>query len=182
MKDFLSLAKARKTTYEFSSKPIPVPTLKKILEAGRWAPSPLNSQPWEFIVIKDKNEIKQSIKASYFGIFHTLPSVIIAISLIREKSSSAAHRGMLKGKLGHDESMMAVSLPVLMMALEADDMGIGACILSLDESKLMKRLGAGKGRRVPIAVGLGYPEKGSDSAGTTHKRKPLSELVRGMRL
>lgn len=33
----------------FTAEEIPVETLKTILEAGRWAPSSYNSQPWRFI-------------------------------------------------------------------------------------------------------------------------------------
>jgi nitroreductase len=36
-------------------RPVPEELLQKILEAGRWAPSAGNSQPWEFVVIRDPN-------------------------------------------------------------------------------------------------------------------------------
>ena len=48
-KDFLSLSKSRRTTYEFSDKSVKDKDLNKILEAARWAPSCANSQPWKFI-------------------------------------------------------------------------------------------------------------------------------------
>ena len=34
-------------------KPVPDEVIEKILEAARWAPSAGNSQPWEFLVIRD---------------------------------------------------------------------------------------------------------------------------------
>lgn len=34
-------------------KPVPDELIGQILEAGRWAPSAGNSQPWEFVVIRD---------------------------------------------------------------------------------------------------------------------------------
>jgi predicted oxidoreductase (fatty acid repression mutant protein) len=34
-------------------KPVPDELIEKILEAARWAPSAGNSQPWEFLVIRD---------------------------------------------------------------------------------------------------------------------------------
>ena len=34
----------------FSGEALPLPTLQRILEAGRWAPSCFNEQPWRFIV------------------------------------------------------------------------------------------------------------------------------------
>ena len=45
---------------KYKSQPIPDATLRKILEAGRRAPSWCNVQPWHFIVIEDAN-IKQKL-------------------------------------------------------------------------------------------------------------------------
>jgi len=45
---------------KYKSQPIPDETLRKILEAGRRAPSWCNVQPWHFIVIEDPG-IKQKL-------------------------------------------------------------------------------------------------------------------------
>lgn len=47
-------------TRKYKSQPIPDDTLRKILEAGRRAPSWCNVQPWHFIVIEDTT-IKQKL-------------------------------------------------------------------------------------------------------------------------
>jgi len=41
-------------------KPVPDELIEKILEPARWAPSAGNSQPWEFLVIRDP-EIREKI-------------------------------------------------------------------------------------------------------------------------
>jgi nitroreductase len=51
---FLELARSRRSIRRFRSEPVPDDYVDKIIEAARWAPSGFNSQPWEFIVIKDK--------------------------------------------------------------------------------------------------------------------------------
>ena len=51
---FLELAKNRRSIRRFKPDPIPDEYVDKIIEAARWAPSGFNSQPWEFVVIKDK--------------------------------------------------------------------------------------------------------------------------------
>jgi nitroreductase len=51
---FLELAKNRRSIRRFRPDPIPDEYVDKIIEAARWAPSGFNSQPWEFVVIKDK--------------------------------------------------------------------------------------------------------------------------------
>ncbi len=57
---FFELVKKRRSIRRFKPDPIPDEYIDKIIEAARWAPSGANSQPWEFIVIKDK-ETKEKI-------------------------------------------------------------------------------------------------------------------------
>jgi len=51
---FLELVKRRRTIRRYKSDPVPDEYIDKIIEAARWAPSGYNSQPWEFVVVKDK--------------------------------------------------------------------------------------------------------------------------------
>lgn len=62
--NFLKLLKKRTSVRRFKPDPIPDGHIEKILEAARWAMSGANSQPWEFIVIKDP-KIKAEIEKSY---------------------------------------------------------------------------------------------------------------------
>jgi nitroreductase len=50
----------RRSIYQFKPEAIPDEKITAIIEAGRWAPSYANSQPWEFITVKD-NKLKQEI-------------------------------------------------------------------------------------------------------------------------
>jgi len=54
--------KGRRSCRDFLPDAIPEESIEKILEAAIWAPSPLNSQPWEFIVITN-----QTIKERVFA-------------------------------------------------------------------------------------------------------------------
>ncbi|TFF89176.1 MAG: nitroreductase family protein [Promethearchaeota archaeon] len=57
--DFEKLVKFRRSSrWLFIDKEIPNSDIKKILDAARFAPTPHNSQPFEIIVIKDKDVIK----------------------------------------------------------------------------------------------------------------------------
>jgi nitroreductase len=44
--------------------PVPDEYVEKILEAGRWAMSGANSQPWEFLVVRDP-EVKRALAEAY---------------------------------------------------------------------------------------------------------------------
>jgi nitroreductase len=57
---FLELAKTRRSIRRFKPDPIPDKYVDKIIEAARWAPSGFNLQPWEFVVVKEK-ELKDNI-------------------------------------------------------------------------------------------------------------------------
>ena len=60
--DVLTAIQSRRSCRRFLPDPVPEETVEKILEAGTWAPSPLNLQPWEFIIITSQ-EVKNSIFA-----------------------------------------------------------------------------------------------------------------------
>ena len=52
--EFLDLVRKRRSIRRLKSDPIPDEWVEKILESARWAMSGANGQPWEFIVVKDK--------------------------------------------------------------------------------------------------------------------------------
>ena len=57
----------RRSIFRFTPEGVPEEKITSILEAGRWAPSYANSQPWEFIVVRDsklKEEIVEIAKAT----------------------------------------------------------------------------------------------------------------------
>ncbi len=62
--DFFEVVRRRRSIRKFRPDPIPDEYIEKILEAGRWACSGANAQPWEFIVVKDK-ETKDKIVEFY---------------------------------------------------------------------------------------------------------------------
>jgi nitroreductase len=55
----LEAIKDRRSATRFESTRVEDDKLDAILEAGRWAPSWLNRQPWSFIVIKDRSTRQQ---------------------------------------------------------------------------------------------------------------------------
>ena len=73
--------KNRRSIRKYQEKDIPDEIIDKILEAGRWAPSGFNYQPWKFAVIKDK-ELKAKLGelTKYKENFNQAP-VLIAIFL-----------------------------------------------------------------------------------------------------
>jgi len=59
----LALVRQRRSCRRFSDRAIPDGHLEKILEAARWAMSGANSQPWEFIVVRQPERIAALYRA-----------------------------------------------------------------------------------------------------------------------
>ncbi|MDR0629155.1 MAG: nitroreductase family protein, partial [Treponema sp.] len=49
--DFLDLCLRRQSCRNFSDKPVEHDKLVKCVDAGHYAPSACNSQPWSFVVV-----------------------------------------------------------------------------------------------------------------------------------
>jgi nitroreductase len=62
--EFLDLVHKRRSIRVLKPDPIPEGYVEKIIEAARWAMSGANSQPWEFIVVTDK-ETKYKLAATH---------------------------------------------------------------------------------------------------------------------
>ena len=50
----LELVKKRRSVRRFKPDPIPDEYFDKIIEVARQAPSGFNTQPWEFVIVKDE--------------------------------------------------------------------------------------------------------------------------------
>ena len=64
----LSLVQQRRSIHRFKPDPIPDEYIEKILEVARWAPSGLNMQPWEFIVVKSRSSKVKNRSSSSMSI------------------------------------------------------------------------------------------------------------------
>lgn len=76
----------RRSVREFTDKTVSNGDINIILNAGRWAPSGLNNQPWRFIVIRNRETIQELSKCTnYSGIVAGAP-LLIATFLDTETS------------------------------------------------------------------------------------------------
>lgn len=51
--------KTRRSVREYLDTPLPEETIRKIIDAGRYAPTGLNLQPWRFIVVQNKGMLRK---------------------------------------------------------------------------------------------------------------------------
>jgi len=62
----------RRSVRNYKERPVPEPLIRRVLEAGRYAPSAGNCQPWKFIVVTDKaliDEMDQAIVGGMSGMY-----------------------------------------------------------------------------------------------------------------
>jgi nitroreductase len=58
--EFYGVIKSRRSVRKFTTEEVDKETLNRILEAGMWAPSAGNLQPWRFILVRDR-ELKEQL-------------------------------------------------------------------------------------------------------------------------
>lgn len=59
--EFKEVVKSRRSCRAFEPDPVPQDQLAAIMEAGQWAPSPMNALPWQHIVVTAA-EVKAQIR------------------------------------------------------------------------------------------------------------------------
>ncbi len=158
----LDFLKGRRSIRSFQDKSIKERELEMILEAGRWTPSASNRQPWEFIVIKNKEILEKLSKTAFYGKFIKEVPVIIAI-VGKIKTSSKWY-------------LIDTSLVSMNMMLMAWSLGIGTCwIGAMNREKAKKIIGLGENDHLLTILPLGYIE-GEIPEPTS--RKPLKKIVK----
>jgi nitroreductase len=160
----LTTIKTRRSVRQYTEITPKSSDIKKILEAGRWAPSGLNNQPWKFLIVKAKGVINAiSGFTKYSKIIKNAP-VLILVFLDLETSYN------------RDKDLMAIGASIQNMLLEAHSLKLGACWLGeiLNRKKdVIKFLKLDSNLELMAVVSLGYPaEKRLKS-----NRKPLQELL-----
>ncbi len=149
----LECIKNRRSRRRFTVQKVPDVMITKMIEAGKYAPSSMNCQPWQFYIIKD-----QAMKQAYAKIDHDenkeaiiTCDFILVVCVDKEKSSS---RFIEDGVLASANIMMAIH-----------DLGLGSVYLSAykadDQIKEqnVKRIFNIPDKLMPICLLLtGYPD------------------------
>ena len=157
--DTFNCIRTRREIREYLDKPIPVESLKRILEAGRLSPSSKNSQPWHFVVIENKETLGKIASLTPTGAH--LARAPLAIAVLMDGA-----------KLPEVDGARAIQN----MVLEGWDLGIGACwITNFYEDAVKDILGAPQSMKLVSVIPFGYPTE--PKAHGKKIRKPLDQIV-----
>jgi len=159
--------RSRRNVREFEDRPLPSEHLDRILEAGRRAPSSRNWQPWDFIVVTDRQQLTELAKV-WRGAGHVATSAA-TIALILAQTEKAGERERAQYDIG--QATMA-------MLIAAADLGIGSGHAAVaDQDQARKVLGFPDDRYAAYLIDLGYPADRPLKPILKPNRRPSSEVV-----
>ena len=188
----LELVKARRSARRLKEDPVPDGVINRILEAARWAPSGANTQPWEFIVVKDEETRNNLLDAVEGTITVTqlrkVPVLIVVCGDTRVKVLYPGGRHIdyvdriklreQQTELDDDILNSSLSNAFMYMLLAATSLGLGARYITSTRRqpahlKIKKLLNMPEYLVIYDTIALGYPE----SEPRPKKLRPLSEVV-----
>lgn len=159
--DVMEAITARRSVRKYTQEPVSDEELGQILEAGRWAPSRGNSQPWKFVVMKDERVRKDLAAVISTGKF--LSEAPLGVAVVVDPESSK-----------HPEQEGAAATQNMLLA--ARGLGLGTCWISVHgtdwEEAVQRMIDVPTGQWIISVVSIGHaaetPEKG---------RKELDEIA-----
>ena len=156
---------SRRNVRTFDGRPIPAADLDQILEAGRRSPSSQNWQPWDFIVVTDRAQLRE-LAGVWRGAGHVAGSAATIVVI-----GPAADNEFGRAQFDLGQATMS-------MLLAAADLGIGSCHAGVADLDLARELlGFPADRDWAFLVSLGYPADRPLIPVRNPRRRPFGEIV-----
>ncbi len=158
---FIEKMFTRRSIRKFTDEPISEEVLLRILEAGRLSPTATNTQPWHFIVARDRKK-KEACTFGGFNRFAVDASFVVVG--VYKKSEAVMEK----------YSLMDVTIALQSMVIAGWIQGVGSCWMgAFDDNKLRNALDLPADARIVGAIAFGM-------AAETPKQPPkktLDEIV-----
>lgn len=185
--DTLEAIMTRRSTRKFKDRPVEPEKLEKVIEAGRYAPSGGNNQNTHFIVIKNKQVLKDlaDMAKEAFSEMEISPSTYKSLANAIRASKSGNYTFhynapvliLLANKKEYGNNMADSSCAAENMMIAANDQDLGSCWinqlhwLTEDERVLeyLRELGLEEDECICSSVALGY----ADTENAFPMRTPL---------
>jgi nitroreductase len=154
----------RRSVRDFKKEDIPEDLVSKVLEAGTWAPSGLNNQPWRFIVVRGGVMRAELASLSKYG-GHIVSAPVCIVVLL--DTAASYHR---------EKDIQAIGACIQNMLLAAHSHGLGAVWIGeiYDKKKEIRDLfGLDENLELMAVVPLGFPAKKPGKG----SRKALEEFI-----
>ncbi len=164
--DRIAFLRSLRAVRSFRPDPVPQEVVDDVLEVARWSGSASNRQPWELVVIREKETLEALARLE--GYASHLAGAPLGILLVMAGDRPTQET--------YDEGRLTER--VMLAALAH---GVGSSvgwIVGGGRDAAREILGVPEGRMVRTAISLGYPDESPRRAtGPGQVRKPLSEIV-----
>ena len=160
--------KARRSMRSFDDRHIKRTIVKKILDAGRWAPSGLNNQPWRFVVVWNEIIKEQIASCTEYSRVIKRSNCVILVFLDKNNSYHLV------------KDAQAIGACIQNMLLCAWELGVRGCwmgeILN-QKKKVNKILKISSRYDLMAALALGYSKQKTKSKRIAIDKLILKEFV-----
>jgi nitroreductase len=162
----LALLKGRRSVRAYKPDPIPEEMVEQLLEAGRWAPSASNRQPWAFVVVRDPEILHQvAAHAAYYFVRWAHVGEAPLLIVLCGHRKSRVYRQFLHEDIG---------LAGGQIMLQAAALGLGTCwIGGLDRKAIAQILRVPDDWEVVGLLSVGYPAEEPAAP----RRRPLADIA-----
>ena len=194
---FEDLIKGRRSIRRYDARPIEQATVDALLEAGTWAPSAHNRQPWRFVVLTDAaaretlaqrmgDRLREArladgddiadVEADASRSFQRIsraPLVIVAFLTMEDMD---VYSDPLRQSAEHLMAVQGVAMAVNNILVAAQAEGLGACWMCAPlfcSDAVVEATGAPEHWQAQALLTLGY----AASKGKPASRKPLDQVV-----
>lgn len=149
--DFFDIIKGRRSVRSFKDDSVPKEDIEKLLDAGRWAPTPSNVQSWRFIVVQGDDQLE--LLKNFSPGFPVSAKASIAICSDQRDLKDFGEKELEVFRA--EEAAMATQN----MMLTAYAMGLGTCcVASFSKRGVAELLGLPESIKPVLLLALGHPE------------------------
>lgn len=164
MNDVIKAIKERRSTRRYKAKEIPENIINEIIEAGRYAPSAMNRQPWKFLVITNKSLIKELSDVMTKKLLNISTHIKERMKTMEDPVFYSAPLLVLVLGEENDEWIYAdCGISSQNMMLAAQSLGIASCFIGMTKhiegEKILEKLNMPEGYKVIDAVVFGYADE-----------------------
>lgn len=161
--------RVRRSVRRYSGDPIPMEVLAELVSAAVLAPSAGNTQPWRFIVVRDRKLREGLVAAAYGQTFLAEAPAVIVVCADLDRARRAYRQ---RGETLYCLQDTAAAIQNLLLAATAK--GLGTCwVGAFDEGEVAELLGLPRELRPVALVPVGRPGEQPQA----RPRRPLTEVV-----
>jgi nitroreductase len=163
--DRIAFLRSLRAVRSFRPDPVPREVVDDILEVARWSGSASNRQPWELVMIRNRETLAALARVEgYANHLRDAPLGIVLVMVGEHPTQEAYDEGRLAERV--------------MLAAWAHGVGSSVGWITGGGREAAKEiLGVPEGRMVRTTISLGYPDEEARRRRVGQARKPLSEIV-----